>query len=256
MVDVLAFVGGLILGSFLNVCIHRLPRGESIVHPGSRCPRCGVRIRFRDNIPLLGYVLLRGRCRRCRQRISWRYPLVELLTAAMMVALVRHFGLTPQLAVNAAFVAAMIVVAFIDLDHRIIPDVISLPGIVVGLAVAAAGLGPPLEASVAGVLLGGGFLYAVAVGYERLAGRMGMGGGDIKLMAMIGAFLGWKGVLTTLLLASSTGALAGGILILLWRANWRTYIPFGPFLAGAAVFALFASNRIIDWYLDRAFCAY
>lgn len=253
MVEASAFIAGIVLGSFLNVCIRRVPAKESIVHPPSHCPGCAAPIRVDDNIPLLSYALLRGRCRACRQPISWRYPLVEILTGLVMVALVRHFGLVPQLPVYAGFMAALIVITFIDLDHQIIPDVISLPGIVVGLACAVVGLGPPLAASVGGVLLGGGFLYAVAAGYELLTGREGMGGGDIKLLAMIGAFLGWTGVLTTLLLASFSGALAGGVLILLKRADGRSPIPFGPFLAIGATCALFLGSSLIDWYVGRMF---
>jgi leader peptidase (prepilin peptidase)/N-methyltransferase len=197
--------------------------------------------------------LLRGRCRACNHTISVRYPLVELLTGIAVLALVRQFGITPPLFAYVAFLAALIVVTFIDLDHQIIPDVISLPGIVVGLVCAVSGLGPPLGASLAGLLFGGGFLYAVAAGYEFLTGREGMGGGDIKLLAMIGTFVGWAGVLTTLLLASFSGALVGGALILLGRSDGRTPIPFGPFLALGATCALFLGNRLIDWYLERFF---
>lgn len=253
MVEAVTFVAGLVLGSFLNVCIRRIPAGESIVRPGSHCPSCKAPVRPYDNVPVVSYLLLRGRCRSCGERISSRYPAVELLTGAAMVALVSHFGWTPVLPVYAAFVAALIVITFIDLDHQIIPDVISLPGIVVGLLCAAAGLGPSLGASVAGLLLGGGFLYLVAAGYELLTGREGMGGGDIKLLAMIGAFVGWNGVLTTLLIASFSGALAGGVMIAVRRGDSRSPIPFGPFLGAGAVFSLFAGDRVVDWYLDRFF---
>lgn len=253
MIEALAFLSGLVLGSFLNVCIRRLPEGESIVRPGSHCPYCKSSIRPYDNLPVVSYLLLRGRCRACNEPISLRYPLVEVLTGVTMVVLVRHFGPTPQFAIYAGFMAALIVITFIDLDHQIIPDVISLPGIVVGLACAAAGFGPPFGAAIAGLLLGGGFLYAVAAGYELITGREGMGGGDIKLLAMIGTFLGWTGVLTTLLIASLSGALAGGLLILLGRGDGRSPIPFGPFLAAGATIALLLGNRVIDWYLDRFF---
>ncbi len=253
MVEALAFIAGLVLGSFLNVCIRRVPLRESIVRPRSHCPNCAASIHPYDNIPVVSYVLLRGRCRACNQPISLRYPLVELLTGVAVLALVEHFGVTPPLFVYVAFIAALIIITFIDLDHQIIPDVISLPGIVVGLACALIGLGPPLGASLAGLLLGGGFLYAVAAGYQLLTGREGMGGGDIKLLAMIGTFVGWTGVLTTLLLASFSGALVGGGLILLGRSDGRTPIPFGPFLALGATCALFLGNRVIDWYLKRFF---
>jgi leader peptidase (prepilin peptidase)/N-methyltransferase len=251
MIAAIAFVTGLILGSFLNVCIRRVPAGESIVRPGSHCPQCGAPIAVYDNVPLVSYLALGGRCRGCKREIPLRYPLVELLTGVAMVALVQYFGVTPALPVQALFLAALIVITFIDIDHQIIPDVISLPGIVVGLVCAAVGLGPSLPASIGGFLLGGGFLWAVAAGYELLTGREGMGGGDIKLLAMIGTFLGWNGVLTTLLIASFSGAVAGGMLMLLRRADSRSPIPFGPFLAVGATCALFLGSRITDWYLDR-----
>lgn len=248
----LAFLLGVVLGSFLNVCIRRLPAGESIVSPPSHCPQCNARIRSRDNIPLLSYVALRGRCRACGTSIPVRYPVVEALTGGMLVLLAWRFGLSTRLVADVIFMAALIVVSFIDLDHQIIPDVISLPGIVVGLVFAVAGWGPPLVASVAGVLLGGGILYAVAAGYQLLTGREGMGGGDIKLLAMIGAFLGWRGVLVTLVLGSFTGALIGIGLMAVRGADSRVPIPFGPFLALGAVCALFCGDALIQWYLHFA----
>jgi leader peptidase (prepilin peptidase)/N-methyltransferase len=248
-----AFVIGAVVGSFLNVCIHRLPAGESVVHPPSHCPGCGARIRSRDNIPLLSYVLLRGRCRSCGAPISVRYPVVEALSGVLLVLLLYRFELSPKLGVYAAFVAALIVVSFIDLDHQIIPDVISLPGIVVGLIASALGQGPPLLDSALGALVGGGILYAVAVGYHAFTGREGMGGGDIKLLAMIGAFLGWRGVLLSLIIGSFTGAVVGISLILARRQDSRVPIPFGPFLALGAVCALAFGDRLIAWYLQMAF---
>jgi leader peptidase (prepilin peptidase)/N-methyltransferase len=248
-----AFVIGAVIGSFLNVCIHRLPAGESVVYPPSHCPGCGVRIRSRDNIPLLSYVLLRGRCRSCGAAISLRYPVVEALSGALLMLLLYRFGLSPALGVYAAFVAALVVVSFIDLDHQIIPDVISLPGIVVGLVASALGQGPPLLDSLLGALVGGGMLYAVAVGYHAFTGREGMGGGDIKLLAMIGAFLGWRGVLLSLIIGSFTGAVVGISLILVRRTDSRVPIPFGPFLALGAVCSLAFGDRLIAWYLQMAF---
>jgi leader peptidase (prepilin peptidase)/N-methyltransferase len=261
-----AFVVGAVIGSFLNVCIHRLPAGESVVYPPSHCPGCGVRIRSRDNIPLLSYVLLRGRCRSCGAPISLRYPVVEALSGALLMLLLYRFELShvgvdgqqlgavlPKLGVYAAFVAALIVVSFIDLDHQIIPDVISLPGIVVGLVASVLGQGPPLLDSLLGALVGGGILYAVAVGYHAFTGREGMGGGDIKLLAMIGAFLGWRGVLLSLIIGSFTGAVVGISLILVRRTDSRVPIPFGPFLALGAVCSLAFGDRLITWYLQMAF---
>jgi leader peptidase (prepilin peptidase)/N-methyltransferase len=247
-----AFVVGAVVGSFLNVCIVRLPAGQSVVYPPSRCPQCGTRIRSWDNIPLVSYLLLRGRCRSCGRRISVRYAVVEALTGIMFVLLQHRLDLLPHLGVAALFVAALIVITFIDIDHQIIPDVISLPGIVVGLVVSALGFGPSLVDSVLGALCGGGILYAVAFGYHALTGREGMGGGDIKLLAMIGAFLGWRGVLVTLVLGSFSGAVVGVTLMLARGADTRLPIPFGPFLALGAVCALFFGDSLIHWYLRLA----
>jgi leader peptidase (prepilin peptidase)/N-methyltransferase len=253
MLYLMAFVCGAMIGSFLNVCIYRLPAGESIVFPSSHCPGCGVPISYRDNIPLLGYLLLRGRCRACGGAISLRYPLVEALTGVAMVLLLYQFGVSPALVVYGFFVAALIVISFIDLDHQIIPDVISLPGIVIGLVCSVLGQGPPFVTSVLGALVGGGILYAVAVGYHAITGREGMGGGDIKLLAMIGAFLGWRAVLVTLIVGSFSGALVGVALIAARGTDARMPIPFGPFLALGAVCALAFGERLIEWYLRFAF---
>lgn len=252
---VLAFAVGAAIGSFLNVCIWRVPAGESVVYPPSHCPRCDVRIRHRDNIPIISYLLLRGRCHSCGEPISLRYPAVEALTGVMFAVLLFKFGWSPHFVVNALFVAALIVISFIDLDHQIIPDVISLPGIAIGLVLSAVGYGPPLVGSAVGALLGGGILYAVAAGYQLLTGREGMGGGDIKLLAMIGAFLGWRGVLVTLVLGSFTGAVIGIAIIGLRGGGARLPIPFGPFLALGAICALFWGDQLTAWYLNLAFPA-
>lgn len=251
----LAFVFGAMTGSFLNVCIWRLPFGKSIVYPPSHCPACGTPIRIRDNIPLLSYLRLRGRCHACDVHISLRYPLVEITTGIAATVLLYHFGTSPALAVYGLFVAALIVITFIDIDHQIIPDVISLPGIAVGVIFAALGWGAPLVDSAVGAVLGGGLLYLVAVGYHAWTGREGMGGGDIKLLAMIGAFLGWRGVLVTLLLGSFSGAVIGIALIVVRGADTRLPIPFGPFLALGAVCALFFGDALIHWYLQIGFAA-
>jgi leader peptidase (prepilin peptidase)/N-methyltransferase len=255
MFYLLAFVFGAIVGSFLNVCIWRLPLGESVVSPPSHCPACGTTIRARDNIPLLAYLWLRGRCRSCGARISLRYPAVELLTGLAAVLLLYHFGPSPTLAAYGLFVGALIVITFIDVDHQIIPDVISLPGILLGVIFSALGWAVPLLNSVVGVLLGGGLLYLVAVGYHAWTGREGMGGGDIKLLAMIGAFLGWRGVLVTLLLGSFSGAVIGIVLIVARGGDSRLPIPFGPFLALGAACALFFGDALIRWYLHIGFAA-
>ncbi len=249
---VAAFLLGTIVGSFLNVCIARLPRGESIVYPPSRCPHCQARIRPWDNVPILSFLWLGGRCRSCGQRISWQYPLVEALTGGLFAVNVWFFGLTPWAAVSSLLCAALVTVSFIDLEHQIIPDRISLPGIMLGLLLALPGWGPSLAERVVGTLLGGGILWAVAEFYARVRGREGMGGGDIKLLAMIGAFLGWKAVLLTLLVGSLSGSLVGGIRLLLDPSSHETPIPFGPFLALGALAALYFGDAWIAWYLRLA----
>ena len=249
MLTLFALVAGAILGSFLNVCIVRLPAGESIVRPASHCRRCGAGIHPFDNIPLLSFMLLRGRCRRCGEPISRRYPLVEATTAVLFAILVATSALTPVLAIHALFLGALVVITFIDIEHQTIHDVITLPGIVIGLVAAALGLGPHLLDSVIGTLLGGGLLYIVAAGYQALTSVEGMGGGDIKLLAMIGAFLGWQGALLAVLLASASGSIYGALLILKRKGSSRIPIPFGPFLALGAACALFFGDALVEWYL-------
>ncbi len=243
------FVFGAVVGSFLNVCIHRLPSGDSVVFPASHCPTCRHPIRPYDNIPVLSYLILHGRCRQCGSAISLRYPVVELLTGIAAAGAFSALGQSAHTLLLFAFLCALIVITFIDLDHQIIPDAISLPGIGIGFAAAVILGEPSWKASLGGILLGGGLLWAVAEGYYRLTGREGMGGGDIKLLAMIGAFLGWRAVPVTLLLGSISGAVIGGALMLIQRRDSRTPIPFGPFLALGAVCALFWGDALIAWYL-------
>ena len=208
------FIFGLSIGSFLNVCIFRIPLEKSIIHPPSACPGCGNSIRFYDNIPVLSYILLRGRCRHCDAAISPRYPSVEMASGLTAAATYAAFGPTAQSLVYFAFLSTLWVVTLIDIDHRIIPDVISLPGIPVFFL--ASLLIPTMTAkdSLLGILIGGGSLYAVAWAYSAVKKADGMGGGDIKLLAMIGALIGWKGVLFTLFASSALGTLVGlGIMI-------------------------------------------
>jgi leader peptidase (prepilin peptidase)/N-methyltransferase len=241
---------GCCIGSFLNVCIYRLPQDLSIVSPRSFCPRCRTPVRGYDNIPLLSYLLLRGKCRSCGNIISWRYPLVEALTGGLAVALFLKYGLTISFFALFPFTAALVVITFIDLDHRIIPDVISLPGIVVGFGLSFLLPDPSWKESLIGLLAGGGSLYLVAVAYETLTKREGMGGGDVKLLAMIGAWLGWKAVLFTLFFGSLSGTLIGGGAMLLQKQGRHYAIPFGPFLAFGALAYLFFGPQLIDWYLN------
>lgn len=240
------------VGSFLNVVIHRVPLGESVVKPRSRCPSCRATIAWYDNIPVLSWVLLRGRCRGCGAGISARYPFIELVTVLIAVVLFERLGLSAAFGVQFLFSCALLVIAYIDLDHQIIPDKISLPGIVVGLVAAIPGGIPALTDALLGVALGGGLLLTVAWVYERSTGREGMGGGDVKLLAMIGAFLGWQGVLLTLLLGSLLGSAIGITLMTARGADRKLAIPFGPFLSLGALVTLFWGHTIVRWYISYA----
>ncbi len=243
---------GAAVGSFLNVVIHRVPLGESVVKPRSRCPACRTTIAWYDNIPVLSWLALRGKCRGCGTGISGRYPFIEFITALIALVLFARLGLSIAFGVQFAFSCALIVVAYIDLDHQIIPDKISLPGIVLGLLAAIPGGMPAMTDAVLGVLLGGGLLLTVAWVYERSTGREGMGGGDVKLLAMIGAFLGWQGVLLTLLLGSLLGSAIGLVLMASQGADRKLAIPFGPFLSLGALVTLFWGHAIVRWYISYA----
>lgn len=258
---VIVFLFGAIMGSFLNVCIARIPDGESIIHPSSHCPKCKAPIPFYFNIPLLSYVLLLGRCHSCRTNISPRYFFVELLMACLAVALYYQFGFSLAFLVSFIFVAALIVISFIDLDVRIVPDVISLPGIVAGLlfsVVARYLINDPFEiipsplSALIGVLVGGGFLLALAWAYEAFTGVEGMGGGDIKLLAMIGAFLGWTAIPFTLFFASLTGSVIGLGFMIGKGVGRRFALPFAPFLCMGALLYLFFGNELMEFYFPRS----
>ena len=242
---------GATVGSFINVCIVRLPQGASIIKPGSHCPQCQSPIRFYDNIPLLSYLILLGKCRQCKAQISPRYFVVEGLSALMALALYRTFGLSLEFAIYFVFFSALMVIIFVDLNTWTIPDIITLPGIVLG--VAASFLLPRITwlQSLLGLLVGGGVLFVVASGYQLLRKREGMGGGDIKLLAMIGAFLGIPGVIFTLFASSLAGSLAGVLLMFREKSGGGTRIPFGPFLALAAMSYVFWGQTVINWYLYR-----
>jgi leader peptidase (prepilin peptidase)/N-methyltransferase len=239
---------GLALGSFLNVCIHRLPRGESLNSPPSRCPHCDYRLRWSDNIPLVSYAWLGGRCRQCRARISVRYPIVELITMALFVAHGAVFGWTPLLVPRVVFACAMVVLFAIDLEHHLLPNVITLPGIAVGL-IASAVLPPGIVDALIGVLIGGGVLWLIGEAYFRYSGHEGMGGGDVKMLAMIGAFLGWKLVLVTLVLSSVLGSVIGLIVIAARKGGLKYALPYGTFLALGALVASLAGEAIVNWYV-------
>ena len=240
---------GLAVGSFLNVCIHRIPLGQSIAHPPSRCPHCGYTLRWYDNIPVVSYAILGGKCRGCRAGISVRYPIVELLTMGVFLLHYAVFGWSALLAVRVLFACALIVLFAIDLEHQLLPDRITLPGIVVGLA-ANLFVPPGIVDALIGAALGYGILWAIAFGYFRATGQHGMGGGDLKMLAMVGAFLGWQMVLLTVVLSSVAGALIGLAVILLGRGDMKHKLPYGTFLALAALFASLAGEPLVAWYVD------
>lgn len=241
-----AFVFGLLFGSFANVLIHRLPRRESIVAPGSRCPACGVPIRPWDNIPVVSYLLLRGRCRACGAPISPRYVVVEVVTAGLIAAIVWRFGLSLTALRYGVFGFALLVVFFTDLEHQIIPNAVTYPGIAAGIALSAAA--GQLAASLIAAAAAG--LVFLVLG---IVSRGGMGGGDVKLAAMIGAFLGTPAVIVALFLAVALGAAAGLLLLALRLRSRKDMIPFGPAMAAGAMIAVFGSNAIINWYTSRMF---
>ncbi len=249
MITAFAFVFGLIIGSFLNVVIYRLPRGQSLVYPRSHCPSCDRPIMPYDNVPLLSYVLLRGRCRYCRARISPRYPLVELATGTVAALLMVTYGPGIDTAVLFVLSCALIAITCIDIDYRIIPNVISYPGIVLGfLSSFITRLNTPLE-SVAGMLTGSGILFVVASVYRAITGVEGMGMGDIKLMAMLGAFLGWQACIFIIIVSSLFGSIVGvGLVIFAGKAR-RYALPYGPFIAASAMTYLFYGKLLIGMYL-------
>jgi len=252
MTDILSgfiFGFGLCVGSFLNVCIYRVPASRSIVRPRSMCPQCGHPIRIYDNIPLLSYLWLKGKCRDCGAPVSMRYPVVEFLGGLFALASFAKFGLSLDALIVYAFVAALLVITFIDIDHQIIPDVITLPGIPLGFAASFALTITTWTDSLIGILAGGGSWLLVAWGYQLLTRKEGMGGGDIKLLAMMGAVVGWKGVLFTIFVASAVGTLSGLAVMIQRRKSMKLAIPFGPFLAIGGIAYLFFGPELVRWYL-------
>jgi len=263
---IFTFIFGAVIGSFLNVCIYRLPREESIVFPPSHCTSCGSGIKFYHNIPIIGFLLLRGKCATCKEGISFMYPFVEFLAGALFLGTLFSFGLTLHTLFYTAFIFSLIVITFIDLEHLIIPNVISYPGILVGLifnalitdwplagkaidylradysSILAVIVQVPILDSLFGVILGGGILLLIAYSYEKLRGREGMGMGDVKLLAMIGAFLGIQGVVFVILVSSILGTVVGLSMILLQKGDFKYALPFGPFLSIAAVVYIFTGG--------------
>ena len=240
---------GLAVGSFLNVCIYRLPLRESLARPASHCTACDRPLAWFENIPLASWIVLGGRCRTCRAPVSVRYPIVELVTAVMFVGSYVAYGWSPILAARLPFGCAMVVLFAIDLQHQILPNVVTVPGIVAGFLFSLA-LPPGWASSLAGLALGGVGLYLIAEGYYRLRGIEGLGMGDVKMLAMIGAFLGWKLMLVTLVLASLTGSIVGLAIVASGRGDMKAALPFGTFLAAGALASSVAGDWLMHWYLS------
>jgi len=249
---VIVFIFGSIVGSFLNVCIYRIPRNKSIVMPFSYCPSCNTPIKLYDNIPILSYIMLGGKCRACKKKISPRYPVVEAINAFFYAAVLWRFGMGWHTLFYFALVSAFIVITFIDYDFQIIPDSITLPGALIGLLAGSLLLYDPFlrwslmgfKPSIIGAATGFGLFYLIA-----FLSRGGMGGGDIKMMAMVGAFMGWKSVLLTTFVGSLFGSMWGIFLMIFKGSGRKSKIPFGPFLAAGAVITLFFAQEIFRWYL-------
>lgn len=251
VVFVFTFLFGLCVGSFLNVVVARLPAGRSIVRPGSACPRCEKSIAWYDNIPVLSYALLGARCRACRAPISWRYPAIELMCGALFALAYLYFGSSPRLVAALILLAVLVAITWIDLDHQIIPDVLSLPSIGVGLLVSAAPGGIGWRDALAGTIVGGGLFVLIIVGSSLAIGQPGMGVGDVKLGAMLGAFLGWKLVLLSILLSVLIGGPLAAILLASGRKARKDPVPFGPFLALGGMISLFWGEALLAWYFGQ-----
>ena len=253
MLAPLFFILGSILGSFGNVVIYRLPQGQSVVHPRSRCQKCGTMVPWYHNIPIISWFILRGKCFHCGTVFSIRYPLVEAIMGGLFLALYYHFGLQWLTLEYGIFVFGLVVVSFIDLDHFILPDVFTIGGTLLGLL--GASLNPQRDFfdSLWGVLMGGGFLWLIAWAYWVLRKEEGMGGGDIKLLAWIGAVLGWKSIPFVVLVSSVSGSIIGLLVMLKQRGNLKTAIPFGPYLVLGALLYLFASQELSQWYTKLLF---
>jgi leader peptidase (prepilin peptidase)/N-methyltransferase len=240
---------GAVFGSFLNVCILRLPNDESLLRPRSRCPKCGYQLAWFDNVPVLSWIILAGRCRRCRAPISFQYPLIELVVAGLWAVAVWYYGITVEALAGAAFATILLGIAVTDARHYLIPDEYTLGGGVLGLALALRGGLPGLLEALIGAAVGFVLLLFVAWAGEKAFGKEAMGGGDIKMMAMVGTFVGWKGVLLTVF----GGALLGTIVFVPLTIRHKKLVPFGVFLAAAAAVTFVFGDRIFDWYLSFTF---
>lgn len=244
----IGLVFGLLVGSFSNVCISRLPKKQSVVFPASHCPKCNIPIHATDNIPIISYLLLKGQCRNCEQKISAIYPAIELITGLLMAAVFYKFGLSWECLIFAIVIPALVIITAIDIEHQIIPDVITLPGIPLGL-LAGSYMNGWMD-SLIGLALGGGMFLLLAEGYYRLRGTVGMGGGDIKYIAAAGALMGWVQVLFIIFIGALAGGIFGAMGMGVKKLNFLSKIPFGPFLALATLISIFFGDPIVDWYIS------
>jgi len=243
------FVLGLIIGSFNNVCIYRIPKNESIIFPASHCTKCHSTIKAVDNIPVLSYFLLRGKCRKCGEKISIRYPIVELITGLIYVSLFFIYGRSTLALIYAILSSALIIISFIDLDEQIIPDEISLPGIAIGFIISFFVSYISYIDSLLGILVGGGIILLIALAGMAVFKKEAMGGGDVKLAAMIGAFIGWRYIALSLFLGLFLGAIVGIVLIVLKVKNKDDLVPFGPFIVLGSFITILWGKNILTWYL-------
>ncbi|GMU92998.1 MAG: prepilin peptidase [Candidatus Hydrogenedentota bacterium] len=266
LLTVVSFLLGAIVGSFLNVCVYRLPKGESIVHPRSRCPQCQTAIAWHDNIPMVSWLLLGARCRHCKAPISWQYPLVEAITAVLFACVYIRFGMTIAWPVYMLLAAALVLVTFVDLTDWTIPNEVTFPGIPLGLVFAMVamfypdsglivlGPGAPIFNALIGMAAGGGLLYLLDRGTVMVLGKRGMGFGDVKLLAMLGAFFGWPGVIMIIVAASFIGSAVGLSLIAYQRARGAQesahYLPFGPYLSVGGLVVMFFGQAIYTFYVE------
>ena len=244
LIAVAIFIFGLAIGSFANVCIYRLPKKESIVFPVSHCTACSTPVRPFNNIPVISYLILGGKCKDCKESISVIYPIIEAITALLLLAGFFKFGVTFDFLIYAVVAPALVIITAIDIEHQIIPDVITLPGIVLGLATGSYTIG--YIDSFLGFLIGGGLFYLLAV-----LSNGGMGGGDIKYIAAVGALVGWQKVLLIIFIGAFLGSFVGLFQIAVQKKSRKSLIPFGPFLAAATLITLFYGNLLIKLYIEN-----
>lgn len=266
ILSIASFVIGAMIGSFLNVCVHRMPLNQSVVKPRSKCPKCEQPIAWFDNLPILSWLMLGAKCRNCSQPISWQYPLVEAITGTLFFFVFWHFGLVLATPIYMLLAASLVLVTFVDLTDWTIPNEVTIPGIFVGVVCALIGMIYPQSGlllgvwweSFAGLFLGGGILYSIDKISLLLLKKRGMGFGDVKLMAMLGAFFGWKAAVLNIVVAAFLGSIIGIIFIVMAKRGGEKeskghYLPFGPYIAVGGIVVMFFGESMINAYLSRAF---